>query len=154
MSRLHVLFIVYRDLNNPSAVGGDIYLWELARGLFKLGHRVTILCSSFPGSKSKQIIDGVEIVRLKGAWSLPLEILKEYQRRLKGEVDVVVEEAIGGQRLPTFGAIYVKEPLIAVWHQKHDKIFREQYPFPLAIALSFFEFFLARLYRNQTIVTP
>ena len=154
MSRLHVLFIVYRDLNNPSAVGGDIYLWELARGLFKLGHRVTILCSSFPGSKSKQIIDGVEIVRLKGAWSLPLEILKEYQRRLKGEVDVVVEEAIGGQRLPTFGAIYVKEPLIAVWHQKHDKIFREQYPLPLAIALSFFEFFLARLYRNQTIVTP
>ena len=65
MSRLHVLFIVYRDLNNPSAVGGDIYLWELARGLFKLGHRVSILCSSFPGSKSKQIIDGVEIVRLR-----------------------------------------------------------------------------------------
>lgn len=126
----------------------------MAKGLSNLGHNVTILCSSYIGSKSKQIIAGVEIIRLQGSLSLPFRILEEYQKRLKGNVDVVVEEAIGGQRLPTFATLYVKEPLIAVWHQKHDKIFREQYPFLMAISLSCFEFFLARLYRNRIIVTP
>ena len=149
-----LLFVVYRDFENPSAVGGDFYLWELARGLSKLGNRVTLVCSSFEGSKSWEIIDGVEIVRLKGFWSLPLKILNEYLKRFKGNFDVVVEEAIGGQRFPFFCTMYVKEPLVAVWHQRHNKVFREQYPFPIAIFLSLFELFQARLYRNRTIITP
>ncbi|MGD9131100.1 MAG: glycosyltransferase family 4 protein [Candidatus Bathyarchaeota archaeon] len=152
--QLRVLFIVYRDFMNPSAVGGDFYLWELAKGLSNLGNHVTIICSSFPDSKKREVIDGVEFVRLKGVWSLPFKILKMYIKRLKGNFDVVVEEAIGGQRFPFFCTVYVKEPLVAVWHQKHDKIFHEQYSYPVAAVLSFFEFFQARLYRKRTIINP
>jgi glycosyltransferase involved in cell wall biosynthesis len=151
---LRFLFLVYRDFKNPNAVGGDFYLWELARGLAKLGNKVTLLCSSFQGAKSKEIIEGVEINRINSVWRLPLRIFNEYLKKLKGNFNVIVEEAIGGQRLPYFGTIYVKQPLVAVWHQRHNKVFREQYPFPLAIFLSLFEFFQARLYRNRTIVTP
>jgi glycosyltransferase involved in cell wall biosynthesis len=151
---LRFLFLVYRDFKNPNAVGGDFYLWELARGLAKLGNKVTLLCSSFQGAKSKEIIEGVEINRINSVWRLPLRIFNEYLKKLKDNFNVIVEEAIGGQRLPYFGTIYVKQPLVAVWHQRHNKVFREQYPFPLAIFLSLFEFFQARLYRNRTIVTP
>jgi hypothetical protein len=151
---LRFLFLVYRDFKNPNAVGGDFYLWELARGLAKLGNKVTLLCSSFKGAKSLEIIEGVEINRINSVWRLPLKIFSEYLRKLKGNFNVIVEEAIGGQRLPYFGTIYVNEPLVAVWHQRHNKVFREQYPFPIALFLSLFEFFQARLYRNRTIVTP
>jgi glycosyltransferase involved in cell wall biosynthesis len=151
---LRFLFLVYRDFTNPNAVGGDFYLWELARGLAKLGNKVTLLCSSFQGAKSSEIIEGVEINRINSVWRLPLKIFSEYLRKLKGNFNVIVEEAIGGQRLPYFGTIYVNEPLVAVWHQRHNKVFREQYPFPIALFLSLFEFFQARLYRNRTIVTP
>jgi glycosyltransferase involved in cell wall biosynthesis len=151
---LRVLFVAYRDLENPSAVGGDFYLWELAKGLSRLGHSVAFVCSSFEGSTRKDVVDGVEVVRINGVWSLPFRILNEYLRRLKGRFDVVVEEAIGGQRPPFLAGAYVREPLVAVWHQRHNKIFREQYPLPLAVFLSFFERFLAQLYRNRTIVTP
>jgi len=151
---LRFLFLVYRDFKNPNAVGGDFYLWELARGLAKLGNKVTLLCSSFQGAKSSEIIEGVEINRINSVWRLPLRIFNEYLKKLKGNFNVIVEEAIGGQRLPYLSTMYVKEPLVAVWHQRHNKVFREQYPLPIAILLSLFEFFQARLYRNRTIVTP
>jgi glycosyltransferase involved in cell wall biosynthesis len=151
---MRVLFIAYRDVKNPSAVGGDFYLWELAKGLSRLGHSVTFVCSRFEGSALNEVADAVEVVRINGGWSLPFRILNEYLRRLRRRFDVVVEEAIGGQRAPFLAGAYVQEPLVAVWHQRHDRIFHEQYPFPVAVILSFFERFLARLYRNHTIVTP
>lgn len=151
---MRVLFSVFRDFENPSSVGGDYYLWELARGLVILGHKVTLICSSFPGSRQLEVIDGVEIVRIKGTWSLPLRFFNQYLKRMKGNFDIVVEEAIGGQRFPFLCTVYVKEPLVAVWHQRHSRIFREQYPLPVAILLSLFELFQARLYRNRIIITP
>ena len=151
---LRFLFLVYRDFENPAAVGGDFYLWELARGLAKLGHKVTLLCSSFQGALSSEIIEGVEIHRINSVWSLPLKVLSEYLKNLRGNFDIIVEEAIGGQRLPYVCTLYVKEPLVAVWHQRHNKVFREQYPLPIALFLSLFELFQARLYRNRIIVTP
>jgi len=135
-------------------VGGDFYLWELARGLSKLGNQVTIVCSSLPSNKPREEVDGVEFIRKQGGWTLPFKILSTYLKELKGKYDVAVEEAIGGQRLPYLGSTYVKEPLVAVWHQKHDRIFHEQYPIPISAILSFLERFLARLYRNRTILTP
>jgi glycosyltransferase involved in cell wall biosynthesis len=150
---LHILFLVYRDVENPSAAGGDIDLWELARGLAKLGHRVTLLCSSFEKSKPEETKNGVKIIRISGSCTLPIKFLKEYMKQ-RANLDVVVEEAIGGQRLPFFGVLYIRAPLSVVWHQRNAKIFREQYPFFIAIPLSFFEIFLASLYRNRVIITP
>ena len=150
---MRILFLVYRDLENPSAVGGDIYLWELARGLAELGHHVTLLCSSFENSKPEEIKSGVKISRIPGSWILPVKFLKEYMKR-RGNLDVVVEEAIGGLRLPFFGVLYIRAPLSVVWHQRHAKIFREQYPVFIAIPLSFLEAFLALLYRKRVIITP
>ncbi len=151
---MRILFIAFRDCANPSAVGGDIYLWELARGLSKLGNHVTFVCSRFTGSKSEEKVDGIEVLRVKGLWSLPFRIGRLYLRRLKNTFDVVIEEAIGGQRFPFFASVYVKEPLIAIWHQKNTRVFREQYPLPLAAVLSLLEYFHARIYRNRVIITP
>jgi glycosyltransferase involved in cell wall biosynthesis len=151
---LRILFITYRDFMNPAAVGGEFYLWELARGLSRRGHKITLLCSSFEGSKPTEVKDGVELVRVDGSWNLPLKIFAEYSKRAQGNFDVVVEEVIGGQRFPYISALYVKEPLIGVWHQRHEKIFFEQYPPVIAAFLSIFERFLASIYRNHIILTP
>ena len=151
---MRVLYIVFRDFKNPSSVGGDYYLWELARGLSQLGNKVTLLCGGFEGSKQHEILDGVEVVRIKGTWSLPLRFFNEYMKRMKGIFDIVVEEAMGGQRFPFLCTAYVKEPLVAVWHQRHYKIFHEEYPLPIAFLLSWLELLQARLYRNRTVITP
>jgi len=151
---MRVLFLAYRDWNNPYATGGDIYLAELAKGLAKLGHQVTFLASSFLGSKQKEFVEGVEVIRISGTFSLPLRFFRRYMEELCGRFDVVVEEVIGGQRPPFMGRLFVKEPLVAIWHQKHDRIFREQYPAPVAVILLILERFLSALYRTRTVVTP
>ena len=151
---MRVLFLAYRDIKNPSSIGGDIYLWELARGLSRIGHKVTFVSSRYSHSSREETVDGVHILRIRGSLTLPFMLFKEYRKQLKGQFDAVIEEAIGGQRSPFLATLYVKEPVVAVWHQKHDKIFREQYPTAFAVVLSLFEVLLAKLYRKDTIVTP
>ncbi|MEM2507219.1 MAG: glycosyltransferase family 4 protein [Nitrososphaeria archaeon] len=151
---MRIAFLAYRDIKNPSAVGGDFYLWELAKGLCRMGYQVIFVCNRFQGSKQAELIDGVKVIRIKGLLTLPLKILGYYIKNLKGRCDIIVEEAIGGFRPPFFAGVYVKEPLIAVWHQKHDKIFHEQYPSLIAFLLSLLEVFLARFYQNDIIITP
>ena len=118
---MRVLFIVFRDFSNPNAVGGDLYFWELAKGLLKIGHDVSILCSKFLASKNEEIIEGIRIVRVNGHWTLSFKIFELYFQRFKGNVDIVIEEAIGGQRFPFFFALYAEVPMVAVWHQKKFK---------------------------------
>ena len=129
-----MLFISFRDSKNPFAVGGDFYLWELAKGLTLLGHNVTIICSAYPGAREQETIGGVKIFRTKKSLLLSFRIFKKYLKQQE-KFDVVIEEAIGGQRLPFLSKLYVKEPLVSVWHQRNQKIFFEQYTFPVAIVL-------------------
>jgi glycosyltransferase involved in cell wall biosynthesis len=151
---VRILFIAFRDPKNPSAVGGDIYLWELAKGLGRRTNDVTFLCSRFENSVEKEEVDGDEVIRVQGGLRLTFNIFAEYIRRFKGRVDIIIEEAFGGQRFPFFAGVYAKGPLISVWHQRHNKIFREQYPLPLATILSSFEMLLAKIYSGRMIVTP
>jgi glycosyltransferase involved in cell wall biosynthesis len=151
---MKILFLVFRDIKNPSSVGGDYYLWELAKGLHELGNEVTVLCNHFKESKNRENIDGIQVIRLHGLLSLPLKMFQTYLKEFKCKYDVVIEEVIGGQRFPYFASLYIKEPLMAVWHQKHEKIFYEQYPYPIALFMVLIEKMLAIIYRKETIVTP
>ena len=51
-NEMKILFLVFRDIKNPSSVGGDYYLWELAKGLHALGNEVIVLCNKFKGSRT------------------------------------------------------------------------------------------------------
>lgn len=150
---MRFLFFAYRDVKNPAAVGGDQYLWELAKGAARLKNKVTFVCSMFDNSEEEERVDGVDIVRLRGNGRLPQTLFMDYLRRWRGTFDIVVEEAIGGQRPPFLAALYVREPLIAVWYQRHFKIFREQYPFPIWGLFALLELLLAQVYRNRIILT-
>ena len=150
---MKILFLVYRDIKNPSSVGGDYYLWELAKGLHELGNEVTVVCNHFKESENIEVIDGIQVIRLHGSLSLPVKIFNLYMKELKSKYNIVIEEAIGGQRFPYFASLYIKEQLIAVWHQKHEKIFIEQYPYPIALLLTLLEKMLAIIYRKRMIIT-
>ena len=110
-------------------MGGDIYLWELAKGLTKFGHKVTVISTYYEGCKSEDFKDGVKIIRIKGFLTLPFRIFSKYLLVYRKKVDVIIEETIGGQRIPYLANLFVRKPLIGVWHQKHKIIFHEQYPF-------------------------
>ncbi|MGI0129935.1 MAG: glycosyltransferase family 4 protein, partial [Thermoplasmata archaeon] len=86
--------------------------------------------------------------------SLGMAAYSEYRRHYRGRVDVVLEDMLGGSRVPFFAPVYVREPVITVWHQDHRPIFEHQYPRPLWPLLSLLEKLLLRVHRGCYVLTP
>ena len=50
---LRILILNWRDLENPWAGGAEVHIHEIADGLVRRGHSVTLLSSHFPGSAAE-----------------------------------------------------------------------------------------------------
>ena len=148
MKKLKILFLATRDWYNPATTGGDNTLWENARYLSSVGHKVTFVAASFPGAAKEEAIDGIDVVRLGGIHSLWLRTFVYYQSRARGRYDVVVAEGFGGSRVPRLAPLYVREPIITEWHQIHRALFAVQYPRLLNGPLNLLERMTAWVHRN------
>jgi len=150
---MRILFLVSRDDTNPRAAGGDVQGCVYARYLAEAGHDVTYVTSYYPGARRSEEISGVRVLRPAPPTLLPLAALHLYQKEGR-RFDVVYQEAIGGTRLPFLAPLYVRKPLVAAWYQANGRIFSNQYPQPLAGALSAAERVLAVLHGRSVVVTP
>jgi len=148
---MRFLFLAFRDPSNPYVGGGDIYINELAKGCAKRGHSVTILSGRFPGSKKEEFVEGVHVIRMGNGFSMFTKVFTYYFKHLRGKFDVVIEEIMGGPRIPFFARLYMKEKLVGILQQRHKEIFRHQFSFPITGFLSFLERFLALLYRSKVV---
>jgi len=151
---MRILFIASRDWTHPASAGGDILASESARFMASRGHQVTYLCSSYPGGKTDEYLDGVRIKRLSSGASLAIRVCIEYLKHYRGKVDLVYEDALGGAKLPFFAPLYVREPMISVWHQRSSLIISHQYPPPIRPFLNFAEKLTAFAHRNTIIRVP
>jgi glycosyltransferase involved in cell wall biosynthesis len=149
---MRILFLAFRDPSNPYAGGGDIYINELAKGCAKRGHSVTMVSSRFPGSKAEEFVEGVRIIRFGSGFTMLPKVFTHYFKHLRGKFDIVVEEIMGGPRIPFFACIYMKEKLVGILQQRHKEIFQHQFSFPVASFLAFLERLLALLYRGKVVI--
>ena len=149
---MRILFLAFRDPSNPYLGGGDIYINELAKGCARRGHSVTFLSSKFPGSSIKENVENVHVIRLGSNFTLVFWIFVYYFLHLRGRFDVVVEEVIGGPRIPFFGSLYIKERIVGIIQERHKEIFLQQFSFPIAAALSLLERFLVLLNRDKQLI--
>jgi glycosyltransferase involved in cell wall biosynthesis len=138
-----VLFLIGRDFLNPYIAGGDIYCNEFAKRLAAKGHKVYIIAHGFHNASPIALSNGIIIFRIGGLFS-PLRAFKLYLRYFYRNVDIVVEEVIGGRRLPYFARLYVRENLFAIWYQRNK---------PISL-LTLLEYLLVAIYKTTpTIVT-
>ena len=59
-----ILYVNWRDLENPEAGGAEVFTHEVAKQWVSQGHEVTVLASGFPGAASTAELDGVRVHRL------------------------------------------------------------------------------------------
>ena len=142
-----------RDRKNPSFAGGDLTLTEVSEHLAARGHSVTYLCSSLPRLKHEDSSHGVKVLRFGSVWTASLLAFFYYVRN-RGRYGVVLQEAIGGLRVPYFGPLYIRKPLVAVWYQRNDRIFRYQYNRVVAAFLRILEYAVARAHRRRLVLCP
>jgi glycosyltransferase involved in cell wall biosynthesis len=121
---LKILFLNWRDITHPLAGGCELHLHEIGKRLVEAGHEVTLFCGGYASCKEYDKLDGIEIIRRGGRYSVYLCALLEYLTRLrKKNYDVVVDDING---VPFFTPLYVRRPKVAIIHHLVKDIFSRE----------------------------
>lgn len=122
--RLNLLVVNWQDRRNPQAGGAEIHLHEIFGRIAERGHRVTLLCSAWPGAPAHEVVDGIDVHRVGGRHTFTILALPYYRRYLADAgFDLVVEDI---NKLPLYTPLWVRPPVVAlVPHLFGTTAFRE-----------------------------
>jgi len=154
---MRILWLNWKDITHPQAGGAEVYTHEIAKRLVQRGHKVTLITSRYPNAESREKIDSVEIIRLGNLKTVYLHAYYYYQKHLKGQYDIVVEEINGN--IAWLTPLYAKETVIALRHQVeysgliniYRSVLPYKLPLPVAVALYFNEAFYLKIYAKLRI---
>ncbi|MCP4580223.1 MAG: glycosyltransferase family 4 protein [candidate division Zixibacteria bacterium] len=119
-----ILAVNWQDLKHPDSGGAEVHLEEILRRLAKKGHEIDLLCCNFPGGKSEEIVEGVNVIR-RGSRSFFNWIAPNAIRKLvrQNKYDVVFEDI---NKIPFYSPLYCKMPLLVIIpHLFSNSIFKE-----------------------------
>jgi glycosyltransferase involved in cell wall biosynthesis len=127
---MKILWLNWRDLKNPEAGGAEVLTHEIASRLVEKGnYEVTLFTSSFPSALSYENLNGLDIVRQGGKFSV-YSRAKKYYKQNKNNYDLIIDEI---NVKPFLTPKYVKneKPILALIHQISPEQFMFELPFPL-----------------------
>ena len=116
METLRILWLNWRCIKHPLAGGAEVYTHEVARRLAAQGHEVTLITSR-PGTLPKrERIDGYEVIRVGGKYTVYLKAREAYRELRKDgwRPDIVIDEV---NTIPFLTPKYVEEPIAMLIHQ-------------------------------------
>jgi glycosyltransferase involved in cell wall biosynthesis len=124
---LRILILNWRDLENPWAGGAEVHIHEIADGLVRRGHSVTLLSSHFPGSAAESVRHGVRILRAGNKWNANIALFWAARREIKQQrYDIVIEDI---NKVPFFTPPIHDLPMVVyVPHLFGSTVFRETNP--------------------------
>ena len=64
-----ILLVNWNDRTNPHGGGAEIHLHEMFGRIVRAGHRVTLLCSGYPGAPAEDELDGIRVLRVGGRYT-------------------------------------------------------------------------------------
>lgn len=149
---MNILIFDWRDITHPWGGGAGRLLHELAKRWFRWGHNVTILAGGYPGALPKETIDGIEIIRTGGTYSIFLFAPFYYFFFLRDrKFDFVVDTSHG---VSFFTPLFCRLPKIFIIHHNHQKLWETEIRGIKARVGIFIENKIVPwLYRNIQIVT-
>ncbi len=155
-TKLKILIFNWRDNKHKWAGGAEVYVHEIAKRWVRDGHLVTVFCGNDGKSPRNEVIDGVQMVRRGGFYTVYLWAFLYYVLRFRNKYDVVIDNENG---IPFFTPLYVRVPVVGLIHHVHQEvILRElnlpKYLLPVAVLTKFVErYVMPVVYRNIQMVT-
>lgn len=135
-SKYRILIFNWRDTRHIWAGGAEAYIHNMATEWVAKGHKVTLFCGNDGKCQRNEVIDGVQIIRRGGFYTVYFWACIYYMFRLRKFFDVVVDSQNG---VPFFTPLYIRVPKILLIHHVHQNVFREHLSYPLAIVARFIE---------------
>jgi glycosyltransferase involved in cell wall biosynthesis len=147
-----IAMVNWRDPWHPQAGGAEQYAWEMARGLTRLGARVSYLTARAPGQAARDRSDGIGIIRRGGRLTV-YPLVLAWMARHRRSFDAVLDCQNG---IPFFTPLVLPRK-VSVWcvvHHVHDAQFGVHFPAPVAAVGRLLEGPVARwCYRRHQCVT-
>ncbi|MEK7595000.1 MAG: glycosyltransferase [Patescibacteria group bacterium] len=148
---LNILIFNWRDTKHVWAGGAETYVFDLAKNLVNKGHKVTIFCGNDHNNKDFEVMEGVEIYRRGGFYTVYLWAAIYYLTKFRSKFDFVIDSVNG---IPFFSPLYVEAQKAVLIHHVHQEYFRRFVRFPVNHIASFVEKYLFSLmYRDVQVIT-
>ena len=150
-SSYQILIFNWRDPKHVWAGGAETYIHELSKRLVAAGHQVILFCGNDGKHSRTEVIDGVNIVRRGGFYTVYIWAMIYYLFRFRSQTDIVIDSENG---VPFFTPLFVRKPIFLLIHHIHQDVFRKHLRFPFSELAGMMEADLMPwLYRDQAIVT-
>lgn len=150
-TNLNILIFNWRDTRHNWAGGAEEYIHQLAKRWVVNGNKVTLFCGNDGVHTKNEIIDGIQIIRRGGFYTVYLWAFFYYVFHFKGSFDVVIDSENG---IPFFTPLFVAEPIFLLIHHVHQEIFRTHLFPPFSYIALFLEGKLMPfIYKNITVIT-
>lgn len=148
---MRVLWLTWKDMQNPLAGGAEVVASELAKRLVAEGHEVTFVAGSFPGAEPETVIDGYRVIRVGSRTTVYWHAYRYITRHLRDWPDLVIEEV---NTIPFFSRLYLKRPRRRLlFHMLCREIWFYQMIFPLSLVGYVIEPLYVRLLRRDPVIT-
>lgn len=128
---MRILWLSWKDTQHPQAGGAEVVTSELCKRLVKAGHEVTLVTALYPGAAHKDVIDGYDVVRVGGRFSVYFRAYQYIKQHLSDWPDFVVEEI---NTIPFCSKLYLphKQRLL-FFHMLCREIWFYQLPLPASL---------------------
>ena len=147
---LDILVVNWLDLENPQSGGAETHLHEVFGEIVRQGHRVTLLCSGFPGAAARAELDGMEVHRVGGRYSFALYARRYFKRHLADRpFDVIVEDL---NKVPLFTPRWSDRPVVLLVHHLFGATAFMEARLPLATATWLLERPIPRVFRGVPVI--
>ncbi len=133
---MKILIFNWRDPRHPWAGGAEVFLHKVARHWVDWGHKVTWLCSRHTNQSQYDQIDGIEIVRKGGIYSVYPATAAMYLVKMRQQYDILFDSVNG---IPFFTPLFSRKPKVALVHHIHKEVFFRELPWHLAHLGNFLE---------------
>lgn len=147
---LRVLYLSWRDRENPEAGGSETFVERTAEVLTGQGHDVTLFTSRFPGADRETRHGHVRVLRRGNRFSTYLAGLMHTARH-RHDYDIVIDVQNG---VPFWSPLAAAVPVVNVVHHVHRDQWHTFFARPIAALGWFLESRVApRVYRSSRYVT-
>ncbi len=150
-NNMRILVFNWRDIKHRYAGGAEVYVHELSKRWVQTGNAVTFFCGNDNNRPAYEKMDGIEIYRRGGTYTVYLFAFIYYMTKFRGKYDVIIDCENG---IPFFTPLFAREQVILLIHHVHQEIFHKFLMFPLNYVAQILEGkVMPFVYQNKNIVT-
>lgn len=128
---MNIAWLTWKDHQHPEAGGAEVVARELTQRLLADGHKVTMLTCGYGDAPKREMLDGVEVIRIgRNRYTHPFQALAYYMRHMRNRYHVLIEEV---EAAPYFSVLFEKKAKkYLLYHQMEGPVWAYETKPPLS----------------------